>query len=153
VLLGTVSSQSANSHDIAPRAPHVGLAVPGPRAHAKAPEDPAVRARAVATVHLGPMTRAGSLGRCHAACAHSLAGELPSAIGRRCAARHLRLRAHAGALVGHEGRAKPPRRIIEPIKPLPLLSSRATGQTPQSAAAAISAADELAPPLAPVTNP
>jgi hypothetical protein len=52
-------------------------------------------ALAVATVQLGTMTRAGSLGRSYAAGAHSPASEPPFPIGRRYAARRHRLRAHA----------------------------------------------------------
>jgi hypothetical protein len=116
-------------------------------------DTPRSEAGAITTVHLRLMTRAGGLGQCHAASPHSLAGEPPSAIGRRASARRRRLRAHAIAPVGHEARAKPPRRVVGPMKPLPLLSSRAPEQHRSLPPPAISGAGELAPPLALVTIP
>jgi hypothetical protein len=98
-------------------------------------DTPRSEAGAIATVHLRLMTRAGGLGRCHAASPHSPAGEPPSAIGCWAAARHDCLRAHAISPVGHDAQAKLPRRVVGPIKPLHFLSSHAPEQTPQSAVA------------------
>jgi hypothetical protein len=92
-------------------------------------------ASVVATVHLRLMTCANGLCRCHAACAHSLAGEPPSTIGCRLHRTSPPPRAHAGAPVGYEGRAKLPRHIVQPIKPLPLLPSRVPESPLQSAVA------------------
>jgi hypothetical protein len=90
-LSRTVFEPGEPARDVVPCTRHVGLAVPGPRAHADAPED----------------------------LAHSPAGEPPSAIGRQSAARSHRLRTHVSAPVDHEGRAKLPLRATDPIK-LPL---------------------------------
>jgi hypothetical protein len=103
---------------------HVVPALPRSCAHAKAPENPRSEASVVATVDIRLMTRASGLGRCHTASPHSPACEPPFTIGRRSAARCHRLCAHAHAPIGHEARVQPPRRIVEPIKPPSLLSSR-----------------------------
>jgi hypothetical protein len=94
------------------------LPYPEPARTPRRRKTPRSEAGAVATVDLRLMTRASGLGRCHAASLHSPAGERPSTIGRRPAARRYRLRAHADAPVGHEARPKPPRRVVESINPL-----------------------------------
>jgi hypothetical protein len=123
--------------------------------HARTPrrqKNPRSEAGAVATVDLRFKTHGSGLGRCHAASPHSPAGEPPSTFGRRPAARRHRLRAHVGAPIGHKARAKPPRRVVEPIKPLPFLSSRVPEPHCSPTPPAVSAAGELAAPLAPVAN-
>jgi hypothetical protein len=69
------------------RTRHVGSPYPGRARMPRRRSNQRSEARAAPTVQLGPMTRVGSLGRCHAACAHSPARAPPSATGRRPAAR------------------------------------------------------------------
>jgi hypothetical protein len=109
-------------------------------------------AGAVATVHLRLMTRASGLGWCHAACAHSPAGELPSTIGHRlrrtsslpprpcwCSCRPWRL----GETASTHHRA---------YKNTPCLFPRVPEQHRHLPPTAISATGDFAAPLAPVTN-
>jgi hypothetical protein len=136
------------------RTPHPTSSPPYPGC-ARTPRRRKIRrseAGTVATVHLRLMMRASGLGWCHAACAHSLASEPPSSMGYRLCRTSPPPRAHAGAPIGHEGRAKPLRHVVQPIKPLPFFPRTCPSPHCSPLPPAISAAGELATPLVPVAN-
>jgi hypothetical protein len=146
--IGTIS---APAYDVA-RAPPRRPRRTRPARTLRRRETPRSEARAAATVNLRLMTRVRGLGRCHAACAYSPAGEPPCAIGRRLrrtspppprpspnSCRPRRCRATASAC---------PRAY----KTLPAPFPRAPEQLCHPLSSAIGAADDLAAPLAPFTN-
>jgi hypothetical protein len=145
--IGLVPERALPS-DVAP--PRSTSSPPYPdRAHTpRRRNTPRSEASAIATVDLRLMTHASGLGRCHAACTHLPAGEPPCAIGRRPAARRHHLLAHADAPVGHEARAQPPRRVVKPILLLPFFPHACLSPHCSLPSPAISAAGELAAPLA-----
>jgi hypothetical protein len=83
---GVSQTDFANPSSRARRLPRAATSAPPYPARVRTPrrrETPRSEAHTAATVHLMLMTRVRGLGRCHAARAHSPAGEPPCAIGCR----------------------------------------------------------------------
>jgi hypothetical protein len=144
--------QLALPHTTSPVRRHVGRTIPGPRAHADAPENRVVRGprrRHCALVAVTLAWRPRPVPPCHTAGAHSPAGEPPFPICRRLRRTSPPPRAHAGVPIGHDGEAELP---LHAYKTLPFLFPHAPEQPSCPPPPAISAAGDIAAPLAAVLN-